>query len=73
MRVRVRDNYVLWSFQKKKRRVEETEGRELDPTDAPVAAVALASVPTAATRRAAALSTSTDIVESLTYQVVQWL
>ena len=73
MRVRVRDNYVLWSFQQKKRRVEETEGRELDPTDAPVAAVALASVPTAATRRAAALSTSTDIVESLTYQVVQWL
>ena len=73
MCVRVRDNYVLWSFQKKKRRVEETEGRELDPTDAPVAAVALASVPTAATRRAAALSTSTDIVESLTYQVVQWL
>ena len=70
MCVRVRDNYVLWSFQKKKRRVEETEGRELDPTDAPVAAVALASVPTAATRRAAALSTSTDIVESLTYQVV---
>ena len=73
MCVRVRDNYVLWSFQQKKRRVEETEGRELDPTDAPVAAVALASVPTAATRRAAALSTSTDIVESLTYQVVQWL
>ena len=73
MRVRVRDNYVLWSFQQKKRRLEETEGRELDPTDAPVAAVALASVPTAATRRAAALSTSTDIVESLTYQVVQWL
>ena len=70
MRVRVRDNYVLWSFQQKKRRLEETEGRELDPTDAPVAAVALASVPTAATRRAAALSTSTDIVESLTYQVV---
>ena len=70
MCVRVRDNYVLWSFQQKKRRVEETEGRELDPTDAPVAAVALASVPTAATRRAAALSTSTDIVESLTYQVV---
>ena len=73
MRVRVRDNYVLWSFQQKRRRLEETEGRELDPTDAPVAAVALASVPTAATRRAAALSTSTDIVESLTYQVVQWL
>jgi hypothetical protein len=71
--VRVRDNYVLWSFQQKRRRLEETEGRELDPTDAPVAAVALASVPTAATRRAAALSTSTDIVESLTYQVVQWL
>lgn len=70
MRVRVRDNYVLWSFQQKRRRLEETEGRELDPTDAPVAAVALASVPTAATRRAAALSTSTDIVESLTYQVV---
>ena len=70
MCVRVRDNYVLWSFQQKKRRVEETEGRELDPTDAPVAAVAIASVPTAATRRAAALSTSTDIVESLTYQVV---
>ena len=70
MCVRVRDNYVLWSFQQKKRRLEETEGRELDPTDAPVAAVALASVPTAATRRAAALSTSTDIVESLTYQVV---
>ena len=70
MRVRVRDNYVLWSLQQKRRRLEETEGRELDPTDAPVAAVALASVPTAATRRAAALSTSTDIVESLTYQVV---
>ena len=70
MCVRVRDNYVLWSFQQKRRRLEETEGRELDPTDAPVAAVALASVPTAATRRAAALSTSTDIVESLTYQVV---
>ena len=70
MCVRVRDNYVLWSFQQKKRRLEETEGRELDPTDAPVAAVALASVPTAATRRAAALSTSTDIVESLTYQLV---
>ena len=103
-RVRVCDNVCCSSFQPKRRRLLETEGRELNPrapgynpsalgqnglplgpgdlvsgdlvlphlllADAPAAAAVAASAPTAGTRRSAALTTSTEIVKSWTYQVV---